>query len=56
MVATALREAPVEFQEDKDTYTIRLLRIAASAKDAKANGGGNLTSMTREERSKVLFG
>ncbi|MDX6000415.1 MULTISPECIES: hypothetical protein [Rhizobium] len=55
MVA-ALLKMPVDVQEEKETHTDRLLRIAASAKDAKLGGGINITKMTREERRKVLFG
>lgn len=56
MAVAALLKMPVDVQEEKETHTDRLLRIAASAKDAKLGGGINITKMTREERRKVLFG
>jgi hypothetical protein len=54
MFVATLRNILVEVQEE--THTDRLLRLAKCAKDAKSNGGANLSLMTREERRKVLFG
>ncbi len=51
----AAKELGIPYQKQGDTHTDRLLRIADSAKDAKANGGANLSHMTREERREILF-
>ncbi len=56
MLAATLREVPADTQEDTETHTDRLLRIAKSAKEAKSDGGIDVTRMTNEERKKVLFG
>jgi hypothetical protein len=56
MTTAIVRENPADGQDEKETQTDRLLRIAEGAKHAKRDGGIDITRMTTEERRKILFG